>query len=102
MKIGEVVFVKGIIDEIRKDVVIIRNKGGYFGTVPEEIQTDIGDYSEQLWLNSRNRAFNEVLEIIDTAQTYKMYPGEEDTYIDKRVLREAVMEMKGDEQGGEG
>lgn len=67
MKIGDTVYVRGTIDEIRKDVVIIRNKGGYFGTVPEEVQTDIGDYSEQLWLTSRNRAFNEVLEIIDKA-----------------------------------
>lgn len=66
MKIGDKVYIRGTIDEIRKDVVIIRNKGGYFGTVPEEIQTNIGDFSEQLWLNSRNRAFDEVLEIIDT------------------------------------
>lgn len=38
---------------------------------------------------------DEVLEIIDTAQTYKMFEGEEDTYLDKGVLREAVMELKG-------
>ena len=40
MRIGEEVRVRGIVDEIRKDVVIIKNKGGYFGTVPEEIETD--------------------------------------------------------------
>lgn len=67
MRIGDTVYIRGTIDEIRKDVVIISNKGGYFGTVPEEIQTDIGDFSYILWLNSRNRAFNEVLEIIDKA-----------------------------------
>ena len=31
MKIGDMVFVHGYVDEIRKDTVIIRNKGGYFG-----------------------------------------------------------------------
>lgn len=37
MKIGERVYVQGYIDEIRKDVVIIRNDGGYFGTAKSEI-----------------------------------------------------------------
>ena len=37
MKIGDRVFVNGYVDEIRKDIVIIRNDGGYFGTVPSEI-----------------------------------------------------------------
>lgn len=39
MRIGDEVCVHGYIDEIRKDCVIIRNKGGYFGTVPEELRT---------------------------------------------------------------
>lgn len=37
MKIGEEVLIHGYIDEIRKDIVIIRNEGGYFGTVKSEI-----------------------------------------------------------------
>lgn len=37
MKIGDRVFVPGYVDEIRKDTVIIRNKGGYFGTDPSEV-----------------------------------------------------------------
>ena len=37
MKIGDEVYVHGYVDEIRNDVVIIRNDGGYFGTVPTEI-----------------------------------------------------------------
>ena len=40
LKIGQEVLIHGYIDEIRKDVVIIRNEGGYFGTIEEEI-TDI-------------------------------------------------------------
>lgn len=37
MKIGDEVYVHGYVDEIRKDVIIIRNEGGYFGTSPFEI-----------------------------------------------------------------
>lgn len=37
MKIGDEVYVRGYIDEIRQDTVIIRNDGGYFGTVPSEV-----------------------------------------------------------------
>lgn len=37
---------------------------------------------------------DKVLEIINTAQTYKMFEGQEDTYIDKRVLREAVLALR--------
>ena len=37
MKIGDRIYVHGHVDEIRKDTVIVRNKGGYFGTVPSEI-----------------------------------------------------------------
>ena len=40
MKIGDEVMIRGNIDEIRKDVIIISNDGGYFGTIPEEIITD--------------------------------------------------------------
>lgn len=43
MKIGDEVFVHGYIDEIRKDTVIIRNDGGYFGTVPDEIKKDLSE-----------------------------------------------------------
>ncbi len=39
LKIGEEVYIHGYIDEIRKDIVIIRNDGGYFGTVLNEIKT---------------------------------------------------------------
>lgn len=37
MKIGDTVYVHGYVDEIRRDTVIIRNNGGYFGTVKGEI-----------------------------------------------------------------
>lgn len=37
MKVGDEVYVHGYIDEIRQDIVIIRNDGGYFGTVASEV-----------------------------------------------------------------
>jgi hypothetical protein len=37
MRIGDIVFVHGIIDEIRNDCIIIKNTGGYFGTSKDEI-----------------------------------------------------------------
>ena len=40
MKIGDEVLVHGYVDEIRNDVVIIRNDGGYFGTLPKEIRPE--------------------------------------------------------------
>ncbi len=58
MKIGDEVYVHGYIDEIRKDTVIIKNDGGYFGTVPSEIITElsINDFREyqKEWLTSHN------------------------------------------------
>ena len=41
MKIGDRVFIHGYVDEIRKDTIIIRNKGGYFGTVRSEVITGL-------------------------------------------------------------
>ena len=38
-KIGDRIFVRGYIDEIRKDTVIVRNDGGYFWTIPSEVIT---------------------------------------------------------------
>lgn len=54
MKIGDEVHVHGYVDEIRKGVVIIRNDGGYFGTVESEVivaeQTEPQtDWKDDLW-----------------------------------------------------
>lgn len=38
MKIGDEVYIHGYVDEIRKDTIIIKNEGGYFGTVKDEIK----------------------------------------------------------------
>lgn len=48
MKIGDEVCVHGYIDEIRNDVVIIRNAGGYFGTDANEILSGIESWNGML------------------------------------------------------
>ena len=40
-KIGDRIFVRGYIDEIRKDTVIVRNGGGYFGTILSEVTGEL-------------------------------------------------------------
>lgn len=37
MRIGDEVYVRGTVDEIRGTTVIIKNKGGHFGTKKSEI-----------------------------------------------------------------
>ena len=43
---------------------------------------------------AKGETIDAVLSLIDAAQTYKMTAGEEDTYIDKRALREAVEALR--------
>ena len=50
-KIGDRIFVRGYIDEIRKDTVIVRNDGGYFGTILSEITGELPSAQpEQRWI----------------------------------------------------
>lgn len=37
MKIGDEIYIRANVNEIRKDYIICENAGGYFGTVREEI-----------------------------------------------------------------
>ena len=46
MRIGDEVYVRGTVDEIRGATVIIKNKGGYFGTKKSEIVLEPQEYDE--------------------------------------------------------
>ena len=46
MKIGDEVYVRGTVDEIRGTTVIVKNKGGYFGTKKSEIVLEPQEYNE--------------------------------------------------------
>ena len=50
MRIGDRCFVHGYVDEIRKDTIIIRNKGGYFGTDPGEVIV-VNDTAHPNWIS---------------------------------------------------
>lgn len=39
MKIGDEIYIHGYVSEIRKDIIIVENGGGYFGSIPTEIVT---------------------------------------------------------------
>lgn len=49
MRIGDEVYVRGTVDEIRGATVIIKNKGGYFGTKKSEIVLKPQEYTEILY-----------------------------------------------------
>ena len=54
MRIGDRCFVHGYIDEIRKDTIIIRNNGGYFGTNPDEVIV-VNDTAHPNWIPCSER-----------------------------------------------
>lgn len=37
LKIGDKVLINGVVEEIKQDVIVIKNRGGLFETVKEEI-----------------------------------------------------------------
>lgn len=52
-KIGDEVLIHGYVDEIRNDTIIIKNQGGYFGTVASEIKKFIdGRCAGCKWFNN--------------------------------------------------
>ena len=56
IKIGDKIFVRGYIDEIRKDTVIVRNDGGYFGTILSEVTGELPSAQpEQQWIPCSER-----------------------------------------------
>lgn len=54
MKIGDEVYIHGYVDEIRNDTIIIRNDGGYFGTVASEIEPEKPGFGETTCMNPEN------------------------------------------------
>ena len=57
MKIGDRIFVRGYIDEIRKDTVIVRNDGGYFGTIPSEVTGELPSAQPEPLTDKEQRIF---------------------------------------------
>ncbi len=99
MKIGDEVYIHGYIDEIRKDTVIIKNNGGYFGT--DKVELVSGE------LRTRQdvlAAYDKALEAIDGCKL--SYKEDEaiawDGILWNRALehaKQAVESLKGGESG---
>jgi len=79
MKIGDRIFVRGYIDEIRKDTVIVRNDGGYFGTIPSEVTGELPSAQPHIthcaecihWQHSAVRkSYCEVFDWMNTAEDF--------------------------------
>ena len=71
MKIGDKCFVSGYIDEIRKDTVIVRNSGGYFGTSPGEVIT-VYNTAHPNWIPCSERLPELDVYVIATTQWYEI------------------------------
>ena len=53
MKIGDEVYVKGVVDEIRRDTIIVHNDGGYFGTIAKMIEPVPVEPRRGKWIRTR-------------------------------------------------
>ena len=81
MKIGDEVYVHGFIDEIRNDVIIIRNDGGYFGTAPSEVVNQEPNEDKRTDKRTGTHACNCIkrqatIYALRAMQTYKLGAGE--------------------------
>jgi len=63
MKIGDRCFVHGYVDEIRKDTIIIRNNGGYFGTDPGEVIV-VTDTAHPNWISVEDKMPDNNLDVL--------------------------------------
>lgn len=72
LKIGDEVYIHGFVDEIRKNTVIIRNEGGYFGTVTEEIIPSA--QPEPQWIPCSERLPEDLEEVNVTWVNHKPEP----------------------------
>ena len=87
MKIGDEVYVHGYIDEIRKDTIIIRNEGGYFGTVKEEIS--VNPLEEEL-----EKIKAEIGEIEETDHDFEGFYYCQNEVL--KIIEKSISELKGE------
>ena len=51
LKIGDEIYIRANVNEIRKDYIICENAGGYFGTVREEIKSSVTPtHKKEKWI----------------------------------------------------
>ena len=72
MKIGDRVYVHGYVDEIRNGTIIIRNKGGYFGTDPDEVVAE-PERKTGKWINHRNDMGHNIADCSECGEAMQWY-----------------------------
>ena len=85
MKIGDRCFVHGYVDEIRKDTVIIKNRGGYFGTDPGEVIT-VYDTTHPNWIPCEERLPEENCRCLTTNEAWGSFEVGWNAWIDGQWL----------------
>ena len=78
MKIGDEVMVHGYVDEIRNDCVIIRNEGGYFGTVASEVELKGGLITDEVVLKAIKAKAEQTESTISKTEMVQTEPTTED------------------------
>ena len=120
MRIGDEVYVHGYIDEIRYDdtkrvsTIIIRNDGGYFGTVPSEITADrkteptiskmeqVDEPKTQTETQNSNLTFEKVMEqtqVIEFPDTHQKFTFARKMEMDGDSIKIGGWEYKGVKDG---
>lgn len=95
MQIGDEVYIHGYIDEIRNDVVIIRNDGGYFGTTRSEIRPndeDVGKPCYKIYITAERHRFPntywdyfcDTVQCLDYWRRHIKYDGKATLYVKER------------------
>lgn len=106
MRIGDRVYVQGTVDEIRRDTVIIKNRGGYFGTIPDEIIESEeraaikavidADYKDcGVLVERRCRKFEEALRSLPAAQPTQITRVNSSESLDCISRQEAIDDLQG-------
>ena len=69
LKIGDEIYIRANVNEIRKDYIICENAGGYFGTVLEEIKSSVTP--TQKWIPVKERLPEESLNSVIGWDAYR-------------------------------
>lgn len=104
MKIGDRIFVRGYVDEIRKDTVIVRNDGGYFGTVPSEVITGElpSAQPEQRYTEEELRVFQHGISLsLLSKRSAQHWQYDEDTATEIKFLERLYEKVSADMRGAE-
>ena len=101
MKIGDRCFVHGYIDEIRKDTVIVRNDGGYFGTVLSEVTGELPSAQpEQRYTEEELRVFQHGISLsLLSKRSAQHWRYDEDTATEIEFLERLYEKVSADTRG---